>query len=739
MKKLLIGALFLSLISVTGCAIDGTNANKEGQEGDLTLDLSPSGDVIYKSGQQGSELFETPDIADFKVLIFNSNNEQYASFAKFSEMPSPTRLKAGSYTLVASHGTNAPAAFNAPYFEGTAPFTIEGTGNTPLKLTCKIANVLVGVQYTDKFKAVFDNYSLDVMTEHTVNDEGGYEALRFVGDDARIGFVRVAPTVYLRVSLRKIDTNKKYEYGVTPLTDIKGGEYYKLVFDADARGNAVVNIILNDETQSKPLEVALGEEYLPKLAPAINTTFNAALPYSFRYGLFSSKTPIIAAMNVPGGIKSMMMEVNSEYASELGVPASIDFGAMTPETEAALRTLGIEWSKEIIGAKSGRVNFTKMLTTLDVSLAAKESEHLFKIKVVDTYDREAYKEFSFEVLPLVLKMGVVNDYDIWAKHAKFGAAYLVDYTPEAQQKFPITYQVSVDGDAWTGLTAFTLDGGVVSATSLKDNTLYKVRAMTSGVFSEEIAFTTEEAKNVPNASFEENYQEKFASGAESIIYYPYAQGEANPFWQTLNPMTTRDKAPEYYKSFPCALVVKDASHGNNAMKLQTVGWGSGSKPPKNFLGWIPQPSATVPGKLFIGDFVDSEDWNSGNKSMKQGKPFTSRPTSIDFDYKYAAYNTILGSTMQVRASLQHIAEDGTVTVLAKASFDLKKNSQDAGAYKTQNMVLDYTNTQLKATHILLSFQCQEDKNIGITELLATGKTSSTVGSSLFVDNIVLKY
>lgn len=738
MKKLLIGALFLSLISVTGCAIDGTNANKEGQEGDLTLNLSPSGDVIYKSGQQGSELFETPDIADFKVLIFNSNNEQYASFAKFSEMPSPTRLKAGSYTLVASHGTNPPAAFNAPYFEGTAPFTIEGTGNTPLKLTCKIANVLVGVQYTDKFKAVFDNYSLDVMTEHTVNDEGGYEALRFVGDDARIGFVRVAPTVYLRVSLRKIDTNKKYEYGVTPLTDIKGGEYYKLVFDADARGNAVVNIILNDETQSKPLDVALGEEYLPKLAPAINTTFNAALPYSFRYGLFNSKTPMIAAMNVPGGIKNIVMEVNSEYASELGVPANIDFSVMTPETEAALLKLGIEWSKNIIGAKSGRVNFTKMLTTLDISLAAKESEHLFNVKVIDKYDREAFKEFSFEVLPLVLKMGAVNDYDIWAKHAKFGAAYLVDYTLEAQQKFPITYQVSVDGDAWTDLSAYTLDGGVVSATSLKDNTLYKVRAMTSGVFSEEIAFTTEEAKNVPNASFEENYQEKFASKTESIIYYPYAQGEANPFWQTLNPMTTRDKKENYYQSYPCALIVNDASHGTKAIKLQTTGWGGNAKAP---LGSIPRPSSTTPGKLFIGDFVDSDDWSSGNRSMNQGKPFNSRPTSIDFDYKYAAYNTILGSTMQVRASIENRAADGTVTVLAKGSFDLRKSSQDLGDYKTQNMVLNYTNTQLKATHISLSFQCQEDKNIGITELYVNSDNGSkkTIGSYLFVDNIVLNY
>lgn len=738
MKKLLIGALFLSLISVTGCAIDGTNANKEGQEGDLTLNLSPSGDVIYKSGQQGSELFETPDIADFKVLIFNSNNEQYASFAKFSEMPSPTRLKAGSYTLVASHGTNPPAAFNAPYFEGTAPFTIEGTGNTPLKLTCKIANVLVGVQYTDKFKAVFDNYSLDVMTEHTVNDEGGYEALRFVGDDARIGFVRVAPTVYLRVSLRKIDTNKKYEYGVTPLTDIKGGEYYKLVFDADARGNAVVNIILNDETQSKPLDVALGEEYLPKLAPAINTTFNAALPYSFRYGLFNSKTPMIAAMNVPGGIKNIVMEVNSEYASELGVPANIDFSVMTPETEAALLKLGIEWSKNIIGAKSGRVNFTKMLTTLDISLAAKESEHLFNVKVIDKYDREAFKEFSFEVLPLVLKMGAVNDYDIWAKHAKFGAAYLADCTPEEQQKFPLKYQVSVDRGPWTDFTGYTLNGGVVSVTSLTDNTLYKVRATTNGVFSEEIAFTTEEAKNVPNASFEENYQEKFASKTESIIYYPYAQGEANPFWQTLNPMTTRDKKENYYQSYPCAVVVNDATDGSKAMRIYVIGWGGGSSAP---LGTLPRPSSMTPGKLFIGDFVDSDDWSTGNRSMVQGKPFDSRPLSIDFDYKYDFYYTILGNanTIQVKASVENRAANGTVTVLATGLFELY--TKESIGYKTQNIPLTYQNTTLKATHISMSFQPEKDGDIAINELKVINENGSkkTVGSSLFVDNIVLNY
>lgn len=747
MNKFLISFLLLCITLLTGCSIDNINDKSGGQEGSVSLNLSPNSEVVYKSGQSGVDLFDTPNISDFKIQIYNSNQELYAGFPKFSEMPSPTRLKAGSYTIVASHGANAPAAFDAPYFRGEAPFTINGSGNTPLSFACKIENVLIGVEYTDKFKAVFNNYSLDVMTEHTVNEEGKYEALRFVGDDKRIGFVRVAPIVYLSVSLHKIDTDKDYRYGVTPLSNIKGGEYYKLVFDTDANGSATVSITLNDETQSTPLDVTLGEEYLSKLEPKINTTFDSTQPYIFRYGSFGSKNPTIAAINAPGGIKTLVMEVNSEYAQQKGVPETIDFSTITSDVEVKLRDLGIECSKTMIGASSGRISFTKMFATLDPEMAKDRSEHIFKINGTDNYDRPFSKDLTFEVLPLILEMRGINDYDVWAKHAKFNEVVIKDVSPEEAQTLNIKYQVSVKGAEWVDIQDYNIENGVVSLSKLSDNTEYKVRAAVSGVYSDEIAFTTEEAKNVPNASFEENYSEKFNTNPENITYYPYLQGEENPFWQTLNLMTTGNKLKEYYKSYPCATVVTDASHGSNAIKLQTVGWGSGSSSPWGMLSaLIPRPSYTVPGKLFIGDFVDSQDYNSGKNSMKQGKPFNSRPTSIDFDYKFATYNTIIGSEMQVYVLLENRAADGAVTVIANGEFKWSTKG-DSGPYKTQNIPLTYTNTQMKATHISMSFQSQEDKSIGITELKGydvDGRSSTTwdrrtTGSSLFVDNIVLKY
>ncbi|MEG2493229.1 MAG: DUF4493 domain-containing protein [Rikenellaceae bacterium] len=737
MNKIFISVLSVALLLVSSCAIDNINDENGGKEGTLSLILTQNKELVYKGGQKGNDLFVTPDIADFKVLVFNSKNEQYASFPKFADMPSKTCLKEGSYTIVASHGANPPAAFNAPYFEGKSSFSIKGSDNTPLDLTCKVANVLVSVSYTDKFKAIFDQYSLDLMTEYTVNEQGDYESLRFVGDDKRVGFVRVAPIVYLSVSLHKKSTDKSYRYGVTPLKDVKGGEYYKLIFDTDVNGNAIVSITMNDETQNKPIDVALGEEYLPKLPPVVKTTFNSDVPYSVRYGFFEATTPLVAFLKAQGDIKSVIMEVNSEYAAHKGVPSIIDFSAITPETEAALKALGVEYTP-MIGAKSGRLNFTKMLSTLDNYLSHNTSQHVFNIKITDTYNRTTSKEIAFEVRPLIINMGVVHDYDIWANHGKFSCAKYLDCTPEEEQKYPIKYEYSTSDGKWYELRNYTIDAnGDVILTKLNDNTTYKVRATAAGAFSDEILFKTEEARNLPNASFEEFYQEKYATNIESVIYYPYAKGEGNPFWQTLNPMTTRDKSNDYYKSYPCALIVDDASNGNKAIKLYTVGWGSGSSTP---IGIIPRPSATIPGKLFIGDFVESEDWNSGNKSMKQGKPFASRPISIDFDYKYTAYNTVLGSTMQVRASLENRAADGTVTVIATGSFDwfTKGNS---GGYKTQNIVLNYTNMKMKATHISLSFQSQEDKNIGITELKGIDENGSkrTTGSYLFIDNIVLKY
>lgn len=744
MKKLLIGALFLSLMSLSGCAIDSTNAKNEGLEGNITLDLSPSGELIYKNGQQGSELFETPEIADFKVLVFNSLNEQYASFAKFSEMPSPTRLKAGSYTIVASHGANPPAAFDAPYFEGRAPFTIDGVENTPLRLTCKIANVLVGVQYTDKFKAVFDNYSLEVMTEHTVNEEGGYEALRFVGDDKRIGFVRVAPIVYLAVSLHKKDTDKTYRYGVTPLEGVKGGEYYTLVFDADARGNAVVKIKLNDETQSKPLDVKLGEEYLPKLPPAISTTFNSDVPYSFRYGFLDTKKPLVAALKAQGTIESVIMDINSEYAAQKGVPTTVDFGNITPSVEQALKSLGIEWSKSLIGSTSGRILFTKMLTSLDASLSQAQSEHLFTIKLTDTYGRESTKEVNFEVLPIGLKLNPITDADVWAKQITIEPAEILFVTPEEAMNMHVNYQYSTDNVKWIDV-AYTMVNGKAVLRGFQPNDTYSVRAYISKLQTEAYTFTTEETIAVPNASFEDFYTTKFGLEAmkESIHLWPYAQGDSNPFWETLNPMTTRDNSDCYYKTIPCVNATTDASVGKYAMTVTTVGWGGGSKKPSPSSGKM-TPSSRVPGKLFIGDFVDSDDWNSGIRSMVKGKPFASRPLSVSFDYKYAPLN----SNRMVVSVVVENRDGGVVTELAHGEFI---DGAAVHSYVKKTIALQYTNTNLKATHLYMVFQSSEDGNLSNSDLkiIDTGEHSTflgfgdkdlkTVGSCLWVDNVVVGY
>lgn len=742
MKKFFISALFLSLISLSGCAIDSTNAKNEGEEGDLSLNLAPSGDVTYKNGQQGSDLFAIPDIADFKVLVFNSKNEQYASFAKFSDMPSPTRLKAGSYTIVASHGANPPAAFDAPYFEGRAPFTIDGMGNTPLQLSCKIANVLVGVQYTDKFKAVFDNYSLDVMTEYTVNEEGGYEALRFTGDDKRVGFVRVAPKVYLSVSLHKIDTDKTYRYGVTPLEGVKGGEYYKLVFDADARGNAVVNITLNDETQSKPMDVTLGEEYLPKLPPAISTTFNTEVPYSFRYGFLDASKPLIAALKAQGTIEKAVMNINSDYAAQKGVPSTIDFANITPDVANALKSLGIEWSKSLVGSTSGRILFTKMLTSLDASMAQAKSEHIFTIKITDSFGRETEKEIDFEVLPIGLKLNLISNANAWSKHILIEPAEILFVTPEEAQGMHVNYQYSVDNVNWKDI-ASTLENGKAVIKGFKPNTTYSIRANISKLQTEAYSFTTEEATPIPNASFEEYYTEKFGMDAmkQSVCLWPYTKDATDKFWETLNPMTTRDRSDCYYRSIPCVNVTDDASDGDNALTITTVGWGNGSKKPSSSRL---QPSSRIPGKLFIGDYTDSDDWTSGIKSMVKGKPFASRPLSISFDYKYEPLNN---NKMVVQVIVEN-RDGGNVTEIARGEF---VDGVKVSAYTKKTISLTYSSTTLKATHLYMVFQSCEDGSLTNSDLkfLDTGehntflnlgdKDQMTIGSRLWVDHVVVGY
>lgn len=753
MKKLLIGALALPFI-LFGCSTNKIDGTVGGAEGSASLMLTKNSEVEYVNSEKGDPLFQVPDLADFSVIFYDSKGEHYGGFTKFSEMPEQVRLKEGNYTLKAYYGYNKPVAFDEPYYEGTADFKVTGGSNTPVAVISRLANVLIKVNYSDRFKEVFGNYSLDVMSEHTVDDNGSYYSLNFKGNDKRVGFVKVAETIYLSLQVTKKDNGEVYRYGAEPIKGAKGGEFYNLMFDSDANGNATLNITITDDTESRDYPVKLDQDFMPKGEPVINTTINTDAPYGFRFGMYDG-SPVVAVLKAQGRIKNVLMDVDSEYASSIGVPAHVDFLNMSDAERNALTSLGIEWTEDMIGRDNGTLRFTKMLSELDPSVAASLSENKFVITLVDSYDREAEETFEFRILPLTVSLHGINDYDVWASTASFApATFNEDITPEELGEMDVKYQVSTDKNTWISVAHATNDSGQTELTGLKDGTHYYARVFVNNVVSSDIIeFTTEEAKNFPNASFEDYYAEKFVETglSSSVVLYPYAQGDSDPFWCTLNEFTTYQKDENYWMSYPCVELSDDATDGNVALKIQTVGWGPGSK--CSSYGTVTSANRT-PGKLFIGDyeFIDG-DLPLGNNGIIKGKPFNSRPKTISFDYRYYAYKKIFligggKNTMEVKAVIENRDGDEPV-VIADAEFSRTVDSETLTSYTTQTLELDYKRTDLKATHIYMVFQSQPDN-----EKIATNETVTTdtkeegaaknqarkvTGSYILLDNIVVGY
>ncbi len=752
MKKLLIGALALPFI-LFGCStnkLDGAG----GVEGSVSLMLTENSEVKYVNSDKGEPLFQVPDIGDFSVIFYDSEGGHYGGFTKFSDMPEQVRLKEGNYSLKAYYGYNKPVAFDEPYYEGNAVFTVNGGINTPVQVVSKLANVLIKVNYTDRFKEVFGNYSLDVMSEHTVNENGQYYSLNFKGNDKRVGFVKVAETIYLSLQVTKKDNGKEYRYGAEAIKGAKGGEFYNLTFDSDANGNATLKITLSDATESKDYPVKLDQDFMPKGEPVISTTINPNSPYTFRFGMYD-KTPVVAVLKAQGKIKNVLLDIDSEYAASRGVPPHIDFLTMSESDKNALAALGVEWSEGMIGSDNGTLRFTKMLSELDPAAASSLIQNKFVITVVDSYGREAEETLEFDILPLTVALHGVNDYDVWAKTASFApATFNEDLKPEELNEMDIKYQVSTDKNNWTSVAYAMNENGQVELSGLEDGTHYYARVLAANAVSSDlIEFTTEEAMNFPNASFEDYYTEKFVETglSSSVVLYPYAQGEAEPFWSTLNEFTTYQKDENYWMSYPCVELSNDATDGNVALKIQTVGWGPGSK--CSSYGTVTSAYRT-PGKLFIGDYKFAEDdLPLGNNGMIKGKPFDSRPKTISFDYRYYAYKKIFligggKNTMYVQAVLENRDGDEPI-VIADAEFSRTVDNEVLTPYTTCVMELDYKRTDLKATHIYMVFQSQPDNDkIATNETVTTdtkeegaakNQARKVTGSYILLDNIVVGY
>ena len=280
------------------------------------------------------------------------------------------------------------------------------------------------------------------------------------------------------------------------------------------------------------------------------------------------------------------------------------------------------------------------------------------------------------------------------------------------------------------------------ATGLDPNKSYKFQAVYNSMENRksEVKTVTTEIDNtfVPNAGFED-WEEKTISnllnGANIFVgKVSLTAGCPKQGWSVINDKTFVTEANIWstYNTVPSTLKC-EGMEGNGAL-LRTVGWDNGAGNSAISLYHV------AAGKLFLGTYSYNHENNTD--TYNYGYDFTSRPSRVNFNYKYTPYKDDSFKAWIVVLN----RENGKETVLGKGEII---NGDNVSSWSLMSIPIIYTNLEKKATHYYIVFssssRCSEIESEETSNLksyvsnVETGGYTHYEGSNLYIDNVQLIY
>ena len=269
-----------------------------------------------------------------------------------------------------------------------------------------------------------------------------------------------------------------------------------------------------------------------------------------------------------------------------------------------------------------------------------------------------------------------------------------------------------------------------------------------------ITLNTEVDDQLPNRNMEKWDTDKFVAGAEATCngvpiigtgggnnhwdhFYPYKKAEnETKGWETVNEITLSDARKDRCNFGYCTasgtISTNDGRSGLAAL-VRTVGWGQGA----TSAGDNSIFKNITAGQLYLGSF------NLSTNKPDYGYEFNSRPTSLEFYYKYVPKNAADYASVEVRV----MDKDGNL-ITKKADLTNEVNMKKiiaTNSYTKGSVDFDY-NLRAKAKSITVIFisSANEDclhANKDNLDPPGSGKLDGTqaVGSQLYIDDVKLIY
>lgn len=425
------------------------------------------------------------------------------------------------------------------------------------------------------------------------------------------------------------------------------------------------------------------------------------------------------------------------------------FSALTEEDKALLQTAGIEipsWTD-----KSGSWNLTAMTANLQVASGSETSNKIkLRVKANNRWSSEEDAPAEFEIKTVAPEITVsAKPEDIWAKSLTVSGSEVKSGNPE---KIQVTGYQYLDGAEWKDCT-----DGLAKLTNLPSDAKMQVRAVyREGVYAEPTEIVLETPAQLPNSGMEEWSYETYTG--DRYLFNPWNDGGTS-FWDTSNDFTARHRNNNSsttianYNGFHSVSYVQGRTGTGLAAELRSTANGRGNT---RFIGHTEQDYNKVAGELFTGTakvtmgntgggmFGDSDGGDDTYEREKTAS-FSSRPTALQFYYKYVPYNS---DSWRVHVEL--LDENKNVIIQNEKTSSVTQND-----WTEEKVELNYqegtTYAKCKYVYVIFSSTINPGANMPYREITQTfyvlengalsAKTYSPayVGSVLTIDDISLVY
>lgn len=591
-------ALFAaSLMALCSCSDEIPYDTGDG-EGRLIIKTSISNDV-KGSVSRGSRAGVTDDELAAKTLIWISNSKGVVrKYNGIGEVPAQgVWLLADNYVAEAWTGDSVPASFEDKHFKAREEFSIGGGETRQLNLECKIANVVVVVDYDESVR--------DLVSECVF--EAGHKAgkLTYEGLEAsgKPGYFMM-PSFDKNISYTFTAKNNLNDGAVTKhgaIENAKPGHKYTVhISQGDPNVSEFGGALFDIEVDETEIEVA--EVIEIQMEPVITgLTHDISQPIVSTGGAFDECRLWVQSTS---HIEYVEVECPA-FTAYLGA-GQTKFGVLSMSDEVRQKLEGYGFSYSLITHKNDPENpqFEEMKLRFNENFLSifAEGEHTMTITVHDANNLTGVAHVTFTSAKMQIDPLPAASPAVWADRVTLTATILnPDVTNAAiewrrlgsQQWNRATPSAAPAARAEAGTTI------TATVTGLTAGTTYEYRAVCDGYESKPYTFSTEAATQLPNAGFEE-------WDTSSKAYLVYASG-GTMFWDSGNHgSSTMNKN--------VTVPATDKKHsGTYSAKLESQFVG---------IGTIGKFAA---GNLFVGKYLETKGTDG---VLGWGRPFTSRPKAL---------------------------------------------------------------------------------------------------------------